>query len=260
MSKVIYWTTLTISFLFLVLPLIVVLPLAFNDSTFLNYPMEGFTFRWFSVVFDSPSWLSGLMNSLRVAIGATIAALLIGGLAAMGTILLGRVGQAVATALFVSPLIIPSVVMGLAMAYAFARAGISGGYLSLVLAHSILGAPLVFLSVMTALKGLDPELDRAASSLGASRWYRFRTVILPLTAPGFMTGALFAFITSFDEVVVALFLASPQSQTLPTVLFASLRDQLQPTLVVVALLLSIISCLFILALNALQKRTAAARK
>lgn len=120
--------------------------------------------------------------------------------------------------------------------------------------HAILGAPLVFLSVMTSLKGLDPELDRAAASMGASRLHRFRTVTLPLAAPGFLTGALFAFITSFDEVVVALFLASPQSTTLPIALFSGLRDRLQPTIVVVALVLSALSLLFLFALNKLQRR------
>lgn len=254
MSRAIYWVSLTFAFMFLVLPLIVVLPLAFNDSTFLTYPMDGFTWRWFGVVFNNPPWMDALLNSLRVALGAMVVGVLVGGLAAMGTMLMGKWGQVILWGLFVSPIVIPSVVLGVAMTYAFARMNVGTGYVPLVLAHAILGAPLVFLSVMTSLKGLDPELERAASSLGASRWYRFRTVTLPLAAPGFLTGALFAFITSFDEVVVALFLASPQSMTLPIALFSSLRDKLQPTIVVVALLLSIISCLFILALNWLQKR------
>lgn len=239
---------------FLVGPLLIVLPLAFNDSSFLNYPMDGFTFAWFGVFFTQEPWLSSLMNSLKVAIGTTVIALTIGGLAAMGTMLMGKWGQMILSALFVSPIIIPSVVLGVAMAYSFSRFGMGTGYLALVMAHTILAAPLVFLSVMTALKGLDPELDRAASSMGASRWYRFHSVTLPLAAPGFATGGLFAFITSFDEVVVALFLSSPQSQTLPITLFSSLRDRLEPTIVVVALLLSALSCLFILALNRLQKR------
>ncbi|MDD2869728.1 ABC transporter permease [Neomegalonema sp.] len=256
MSKVVYWVSLSFAFFFLAAPLLIVLPLAFNDSSFLTYPMEGFTFRWFGVFFDTPPWLSSLANSFKVALGTTLAALLIGGLAAMGVMLLGRWGRIVMSALFVSPLVIPSVVLGVAMAYAFGRAGWGGGYLSLVFAHTILAAPLVFLAVTTSLMGLDPELDRAAASMGASRWRRFHTVTLPLAMPGFATGALFAFITSFDEVVVALFLSTPQTQTLPITLFSSLRDRLEPTIVVVALLLSIVSCLFILALNRLQRRGA----
>ena len=259
MSRAIYWASLSLAFVFLVLPLVVVLPLAFNDSTFLTYPLEGFSLRWFSEFFTAPPWLHTLGNSVKVALGTTVIALLVGGLAAMGTMLAGKWGQIVLSALFVSPVVIPSVVLGVAMAYAFGRVGLGSTYYALVFAHTVLAAPLVFLSVMTSLKGLDPELERAAASLGASRWFRFHSITLPLAMPGFATGALFAFITSFDEVVVALFIASPESQTLPITLFSSLRDRLQPTIVVVALLLSIISCLFILALNRLQKRGAAAR-
>lgn len=255
MSRAIYRISLILSLLFLALPLLLVLPLAFNESSFLTYPMEGFTFEWFWVVFTQAPWMPAFFNSLKVGLGAALVAVLIGGLAATGTMLSGRWGQIILAGLFVSPLVIPSVVLGVAFAYAFGRAGIGGGYLSLVLAHAILGAPLVFLSVITSLKGLDPELERAAASMGASRFYRFRTVTLPLAAPGFMTGALFAFITSFDEVVVALFLAAPQSTTLPIALFSGLRDRLEPTIVAVALLLSLLSLLFLLVLNQLQQRS-----
>jgi putative spermidine/putrescine transport system permease protein len=260
MSRIIYWTSLILSLTFLALPLILVLPLAFNESSFLTYPMEGVTFRWFKLVFTQAPWVTAFLNSLNVAIGAMVVAVFIGGLAATGTILTGRWGELVLSGLFVSPLVVPSVVIGVAFAYAFGRAGFGGGYISLVIAHAILGAPLVFLSVITSLKGLDAELDRAATSMGASRFYRFRTVTLPLAAPGFLTGALFAFITSFDEVVVALFLASPQSMTLPIALFSGLRDRLEPTIVVVALLLSVLSLLFLAALNKLQRRLPSGRR
>lgn len=259
MSRIIYWTSLILSLTFLALPLVLVLPLAFNESSFLTYPMEGFTLRWFDVVFTQAPWVASFLTSVKVAIGAMVVAVLIGGLAATGTILSGRWGELILSGLFVSPLVVPSIVIGVAFAYAFSRAGLGGGYVSLVLAHAILGAPLVFLSVMTSLKGLDAELDRAATSMGASRFYRFRTVTLPLAAPGFLTGALFAFITSFDEVVVALFLADPQSTTLPIALFSGLRDRLEPTIVVVALLLSVLSLLFLIVLNKLQRRSLSSR-
>ncbi len=254
MSRIIYWVSLTVAFLFLVLPLLIVLPLAFNDSTFLTYPMEGFSLRWFHEFFTVPPWLYTLGNSVKVALGTMVLGVVVGGLAAMGTMLMGKWGQILLSALFVSPIVIPTVVLGVAMAYVFGRMGLGSSYYSLVFAHTILAAPLVFLSVLTSLKGLDPELERAAASLGAPRGYRFQTVTLPLAMPGFATGALFAFITSFDEVVVALFIASPESQTLPITLFASLRDRLQPTIVVVALLLSLVSLAFFLALNRLQAR------
>ncbi|WP_104493557.1 ABC transporter permease [Paracoccus denitrificans] len=253
MSRIIFAVSVGFGLIFLVLPLAIVLPLAFNGSAFLNYPMDGASLRWFDAVLSQPPWLFAMMNSFKVALGAMVLSVVVGGLAAVGVMASGRIAALVLSALFVSPLVVPSVVLGVAMFFIFARFGLSGGYLSLVLAHSILGAPLVFLSVMTSLKGLNPELDRAGASMGASRLYRFRTIILPLTAPGFLIGALFAFITSFDEVVVALFLSSPQSLTLPIALFSGLRDRLEPTLVAVALMLSLLSILFLLVMARLQK-------
>ncbi|KAB2883426.1 MAG: ABC transporter permease [Albidovulum sp.] len=241
MSRVIFWGSVLLALAFLIVPLVLVLPLAFNEGSFLTYPMDGFSLKWFAEIFTHGQWTRAFWNSLRIAFGAMIAGVLIGGLAATGVMLTGRALQIVLTGLFVSPLVVPSIVVGVAFAYAFGRMGLSGSYWGLVLAHAILGAPLVFLSVMTSLRGLDPDLDLAAASLGASRSHRFWHVTLPLAAPGFLAGALFAFTTSFDEVVVALFLASPESTTLPVALFAGLRDRLQPTIVVVALLLSLIS-------------------
>lgn len=245
MSRVIFWVSTVLALVFLIVPLALVMPLAFNESSFLTYPMEGFSLKWFAEVFGQEQWTRSFVNSARVAVGTTVVGLLIGGLAATGVMLTGRWLQIVLTALFVSPMIVPTIVIGVAFAYSFGRMGLSGSYWGLVLAHSILAVPLVFLSVMTSLRGLDPDLDLAAASLGGSRGHRFRHVTLPLAAPGFLAGGLFAFTTSFDEVVVALFIASPESTTLPVALFAGLRDRLQPTLVVVALLLSLISFAFL---------------
>lgn len=254
MSRIIYWSSTTFAIVFLIVPLVLVIPLAFNDSSFLTYPMEGFTLQWFAEVFAQDQWTRSFVNSIKVALGTTVAGLAVGGLAATGAMLTNRFLQIVLTGLFVSPLIVPSIVIAVAFAYSFGRIGLSGNYWGLVVAHSILGAPLVFLSVMTSLRGLDPDLDLAAASLGGSRVHRFWHVILPMAAPGFLAGALFAFITSFDEVVVALFLASPESTTLPITLFAGLRDRLQPTIVVVALLLSLFSFAFLCLMGWLQKR------
>lgn len=253
MSRIIFWASTLFALAFLIIPLVLIMPLAFNDSSFLTYPMEGFSLKWFHEVFAQEQWVRSFFNSLKVAIGTTVVALLVGGLAATGVMLLNRWLQTILTALFVSPMVVPSIVIGVAFAYSFGRMGLSGSYMGLVLAHSILAAPLVFLSVITSLRGLDSDLDRAAASLGASRRYRFMTVTLPLAAPGFMAGALFAFTTSFDEVVAALFLASPESTTLPVMLFSGLRDRLQPTLVVVALLLSLTSFALLALMHWLQQ-------
>ncbi|WOC16368.1 ABC transporter permease [Pseudochrobactrum sp. MP213Fo] len=252
MSRLIFWITTSFALLFLAVPLLLVLPLAFNDSSFLNYPMEGFSLRWFEEALISGRWPHYFFNSLKVAFGAMIVGLLIGGLAATGVMLTGRFMQIVLSALFVSPLVVPSIVLGVAFTYSYSRIGLAGNYFGLVIAHAVLGVPLVFLSIMTSLRGLDPDLDLAAASLGASRAHRFWHVTLPLATPGFLAGGLLAFITSFDEVVVALFLASPESTTLPVALFSGLRDRLDPTVVVVALLLSVLSLALLWLLSRLQ--------
>jgi putative spermidine/putrescine transport system permease protein len=205
-------------------------------------------------VFTQGQWTRSFANSLKVALGATVLGVAVGGLAATGVMLANRFLRVVLTGLFVSPLVIPSIVVGVAFAYSFGRLGLSGSYWGLVIAHAILGAPLAFLSVMTSLRGLDPNLDLAAASLGGSRLHRFWHVTLPMTMPGFLAAALFTFITSFDEVVVALFLAAPDSTTLPITLFSGLRDRLQPTIVVVALLLSLFSLALFYLMNWLRKR------
>lgn len=253
MSRFIYYLSTFLSILFLAAPLLAVFPLAFNSSSFLTYPLEGLTLKWFQLVFTEKWWTSAFINSIKVAVGVVCISLVVGGLSALGVALVGRTLKYILYGLFVSPLVMPSIIMGVALAYAFGRIGLGGSYWALVFAHSLLGIPLVFLSVITALKGLDPDLDDAAASLGASRMHRFWNIIFPLTIPGFLAGGLFAFIISFDEVVIALFLVAPDSTTLPIALFSSLRDKLQPTIVAVAFLLSILSFIFILVFGWAQK-------
>lgn len=259
MSRVIYWVSLIFGTVFLVAPLISIWPLSVNTSSFLTYPLEGFTTRWFADVMSGPQWIEPFKNSLKVALGVVVVASVIGGLAAMGVMMMGKGAQIVLSALFISPIIVPSIVIAVAFAYSFGRVGIGGGYLSLVVSHSILATPLVFLSVFTSLRGLDLNLDLAGSSLGASRLYRFRTITLPLAAPGFAAGAVFAFIASFDEVVVALFLADPSATTLPIAIFSGLRDRLEPSIVVVAVLLSALSLVLMWMMSHIQKRVSSLR-
>lgn len=254
MSRVAYAASVTFAVLFLVVPLLFVLPLAFNSGSYLSYPMDGLSLKWFRVIFEGEGpWLFALENSVKVALGAMVVAVFVGGAAALGVMSSSRLTTIVVSALFVSPLVVPTVVLGVAIYFVFASLSMTGTYISLVFAHGVLGTPLVFMSVMNSLKGIDPSLDLAGASLGASSWFRLRTITLPLALPGFVFGALFAFIISFDEVVLTLFLSSPKIQTLPIELFSHLRDKLEPTLVAVALLLTLVSMCILLTWSILQK-------
>lgn len=253
MFRIVGFIAAAAGLVFLLLPIIVVFPLAFNTSSFLSYPLAGFSLQWFETALSGYPWVLAFKNSFVVALCAAALSVLIGGIGALGIATSPKALRAVLTALFVSPLVVPSVVLAVGMAFVFARMQIIGTMWSLVLAHSVIGAPLAFITVAAALKGIDPVLDQAAASLGARRWRRFWTVTLPLAVPGFITGWIFAFIVSFDEVIIALFLSSPHSMTLPIALFGGLRDKLQPTIVAVALLLTLLTAMFLVTLSLMQR-------
>jgi len=259
-ARILYALLVSLAVLFLLAPILAVIPLAFNGGSFLSYPLDGVSLRWFETFLTTPPWLMALGNSVKVALGATVISVVLGGAAAVGLHALPNAWRVVVGGLFMSPLVVPSVVLSVGLFFLFARLGLAGHPLSIMLAHALLGFPLVFISVAATLRGLDPNLDLAASAMGASRWYRFWAVTFPLTLPGFWTGAIFAFMTSFDEVIIALFLSSPESITLPVVLFGSLRDKLQPTIVAVAVLLTCTSALFLAALGWLGRPGQAAQR
>jgi putative spermidine/putrescine transport system permease protein len=184
--------------IFLVVPLLIVVPLSFSSGTMLVLPVPGYSTRWYEEIFASNTWLLAFRNSIVIGVSATALATVLGTLAAMGTAKASLRIVRLMTAVALVPLIMPVVVVAVAMFYAFARIGLTQSYIGIVLAHTALGVPFVFVMVTSALKSLDPTLPRAGLALGGSPWHVFRTVTLPLIAPGVTTGALFAFATSFD--------------------------------------------------------------
>ncbi|TBU88663.1 ABC transporter permease [Phytopseudomonas dryadis] len=241
--------------LFLVLPILVMVPLSFNSGTFLIYPMQGFSLRWYEDFFSSASWMRALKNSLIIAPAATILAMILGTLAAIGLTRAEFRGKALLMSLMISPMVVPVVIVGVASYLFFAPLGLANGYLSLIVVHAVLGVPFVIITVSATLQGFNYNLVRAAASLGASPLTAFRRVTLPLIAPGVISGALFAFATSFDEVVVTLFLAGPQQVTLPRQMFSGIRENLSPTIAAAATLLIGFSILLLLTLEWLRGRS-----
>lgn len=239
---------------FLMLPLLVIIPLSFNSDSFLMYPMSGFSLRWYEDFMTSPTWRQALMNSMIVSPLATLLAMVLGTLAAIGLTRVDFPGKALLTAVIISPMVVPVVIVGVATYLVFAPIGLSGSYLGLVLVHAALGVPFVVTTVSATLQGFDHNLTRAAASLGANPVTSFFKVTLPLVAPGVISGGLFAFGTSFDEVVVTLFLASPSQTTLPRQMFAGIRENISPTIAAVATILTIISTLMLLTLEGLRRR------
>ena len=220
--------------LFLVLPIAVVVVLSLSSATYLRFPPPGLSLRWYQAYFGSQEWLGSTLLSLAVAAAVVVLATGLGTLAAFGLQRLSPRWRVAAGGLILSPLIVPVIVVAIGVYYAYSRYGLIGSPVALVLAHTCLAVPFVVTSVSASLQGFDRRLERAALSLGASRWGTVRQVTLPIIMPGVLVGALFAFITSFDELVVALFLSGSEAVTLPRRMWDDIRFAIDPTIAAVS--------------------------
>ena len=230
-----------VALLFLVLPILVIVPLSFSSGTLLSLPIPGVSWRWYQDFFASERWMLATRNSFVVGAATAALATALGTSAAIG-LYLGRFrAQAALLAVLSAPIVTPSVIIGVAMYFAFARVGLNSTLPGLVLAHTVLALPYVVISVLAALSTIDRVLLRAAASLGAAPLTVFARVLLPLAGPGIATGALFAFAISFDELVLALFIAGPEQYTLPRQMLAGIREFLSPTICAAAVVLSAVS-------------------
>lgn len=239
---------------FLVLPILAIVPLSFNATSFLSYPMPGLSLQWYAEVFAPYPWMFALQNSLIVALSATALATVLGTLAALGLTRSHLPWRSAIMGLMISPMVVPIVITGVGVYFFFAELGLTASYPGLILAHTALAAPFVVITVSATLHGFDANLMRAGASLGAPPLTVFFRVVLPLILPGVISGALFAFATSFDEVVVAIFLAGPQQRTLPLQMFDGIRENISPAIVAVATLLVLVSVLLMIAVELLRRR------
>lgn len=239
---------------FLIAPIAAIVPLSFNAEPFFTYPMPGLSTRWYDEFFNSDVWQLALRNSIIVAIFATILSTVLGTLAAIGLTRPDCPARATLTAILISPMIVPVIVSAVGIYYAFATVGLLNTMTGLVLAHTAIGAPFVVITVTATLASFDHNLMRAASSLGATPAEATMRIMLPIIAPGVVSGALFAFVTSFDEVVIALFISGSEQRTLPRQMWSGVRETLSPTIAAVATLLILFSTIFLMTVQWLQRR------
>jgi putative spermidine/putrescine transport system permease protein len=231
----------------LIAPTLVVVPLSFTDKRSFVFPIEGWSLQWYENFFvTDPRWLEALGTSLRLGVVVGVAATVLGTLAALA--LDRRRSRTFATArgLLLLPIVVPGIVAAVGIFGTFLDWGLSGTFLGLVLAHTALAIPFVVIAVGTALRGFDPTLERAAASLGAGPVARFVQVQMPIIAPGIVTGFIFAFVTSLDEVVVAYFLQSPLLRTLPVQMYSSVTVETDPSIAVASTLVLALSTVAIL--------------
>ncbi|MEP1932403.1 MAG: ABC transporter permease [Roseibium sp.] len=249
-------------FFFLIFPILVILPLSFNAQDFFTFTKEmlsldpaGYSFKHYNDFFTNPDWQQALTNSVMIAPVATILATGFGTLAAIGLSQSHVPYKPAIMAVLISPMIVPLIISAAGMYFFYSRIGLQGTYWGVVLAHAALGTPFVIITVTATLVGFDRSLVRAAASMGANPVTTFFKVQMPLIIPGVVSGALFAFITSFDEVVVVLFLGSAGQKTLPWQMFTGLREQISPTILAVASLMVAISIVLLTVLELLRRRS-----
>jgi putative spermidine/putrescine transport system permease protein len=249
-------------FFFLIAPIVVIIPLSFNAEPYFTFTPEmlrldpaGFSMRWYEALLGSREWISSIQNSFFIAISSTILATTLGTLAALGLSRREMPYRAAITAFLISPMIVPLIITAAALFSFYARINLSQTFLAIILSHVVLGAPFVVITVTAALSGFDNQLIRASQSLGANQVTTFFKVILPLLLPGIIAGALFAFITSLDEVVVVIFLAGPEQTPMTVRMFAGLREEISPTILALASILVALSIGLLTMMELIRRKT-----
>ena len=251
-------------FVFLIAPIVVIVPLSFNAEPYftftegmLSLDPQAYSLRWYRTVAGDPEWLRALANSLVIGFAATALATALGTLAALGLSNPAMPGRSLAMSLLISPMVTPIIISAAGMFFFYSDLGLAQTYPGLILAHTALGTPFVVITVTATLSGFDTNLTRAAASLGAGPVRTFRRVQLPLIAPGVISGALFAFATSFDEVVTVLFIGGLDQRTIPRQMWAGIREQISPAILAVATLLIAFALLLMVVVEWLRRRGSA---
>jgi putative spermidine/putrescine transport system permease protein len=242
---------------YLLAPTLVIVPMSFTEASILSFPPDGFSTRWYEQMLTRPEWSTGLRNSALVAILTAILATFLGTLAALGMTRGRFPGRSLVNGLALSPLIVPVVIIAIGMFSLFVQWRISGSIVGLVLAHTALALPFVIVNVATSLRTMDRNLELAAANLGATPARSFLRITLPIIFPGVLAGAIFSFITSWDEVVVAIFLTSARFRTLPVEMWEQVRQVVDPTVAAVATTLLVVTTGLLLLLLVVRRQAPA---
>ena len=248
------WAAVGVVLAFLCLPSFFVIPVSFTSGSFIQFPPEGFSWRWYDTYLSSPNWIDATIRSFVVATWTGVVATVLGTAAAFVLVRQRLFGRTAILTLLLAPLVLPRIIIAVALFYLYARLGLIGTTLGLVLGHTVLAAPYVVITVMAVLKTYDERLDQAAWSLGASKWRTLVHITLPQIPGGLVAAFLFAFITSFDELTIALFITGGGTATLPRQMWNDLLLQVNPTLAAVSTIILLFITLFIVAAEVLRRR------
>lgn len=230
---------------FLALPTLIVIPMSFSHSQYLEFPPRQWSLRWYEAYFASTSWMAVTSTSLKAGICTALLATPVGTLAAYGLHVSRLRFAGIAILALLTPTIVPVILVGIALFYAFVQLKMVNSFIGIVLAHTILAVPIVMMIVGSALKSFDLDQVRVARSLGATRTQAFLQVTMPQIGFSIVTSALLSFLTSFDEVVVSLFVSGGDNSTLTRAMFMALRDQIDPTIAAISTIMIVITSLLL---------------
>jgi putative spermidine/putrescine transport system permease protein len=256
-EKIGYWALrifVGLVLLFLIAPILAIMPLSFSSDTYFSYPLPGLSLKWYEEFFTNERWYGSLRLSLILATCTTILATTLGTLAALGISRGNLPFRATLMAVLISPMIVPVIISALGMFFFYSSIGLTGTIPGLILAHTALATPFVVITVTATLSSFDKTLMRAGESLGATPTQTFYKVVMPLIMPGMISGALFAFVTSFDEVIAVIFIAGPEQRTLPRQMFSGIREQISPTITAAASVLIVFSTVLLVTVELLRRR------
>jgi len=251
------WIVAGLVLFFLVFPIFVVIPISFSAANYLQFPPKSLSLRWYDAYFNGRGWVDATVLSAEVAAVVTVFATTLGTAAAFGLVRSDFPMKKAVYGALLSPLIVPSIITAIALYFLFAPMHLVGNFWGLVLAHTILALPLVVVVVSASLRGFNMALERAAMSLGAAPWTALRRVTLPIIAPGIATGALLAFLASFDEVVVAIFLAGTDAVTLPKKIWEGVWLEITPVIAAASTVVIALTIVLFVVLEIMRRRSEA---
>jgi putative spermidine/putrescine transport system permease protein len=240
---------------YLILPILIVFPMSFSSAEFLTFPPPGFSMKWFQRYFSDPSWVQPTYMSLQIAIMTMLLSSVLGTLAAISLVRSRFWGKTFANSLILAPMIVPVIIISISLYAFFSKIGLLGSRAGLVLGHTMVCVPFVVITVSASLKGFDESLEMAAMICGATRLKAFIKITFPIIRPGMISGALFAFIISFDEIVISMFLCGLDTRTLPLKMWEGIRMEINPVIAAVSTLLICLSAVLLISAELFRRKT-----
>ena len=252
-KSIIYYTYCGLVLVFMIMPNFVVFPISFSSATYLEFPPKEWSTRWYVDYFNRAEWIDATIHSFEIGICVTVIAVILGSLAAYGLVRGRFPGKSFINSLIISPMVAPILVTAVSVFILYTKLGLNGTLAGFIIAHTIVAIPFVVIVMTASLRGVDIALEQAAMNLGANRFTTLRRVVFPMALPGMISSGLFAFLISFDELIIAIFIASPRMSTLPKILWEGIRTEINPTIASVSTLLIGMSVIILVSVGLVRR-------